>query len=165
MTTMAAVECGFFLGFSPSLGFGETSNKLDEMFEDFFEHRDQSLFLGWRRELKNSVAEVTQEASEHGWDGYDAEPVTDLAYLTARRFIDLLAESALLPDVVPAPDGEIAFEWDHSSNCFFTVTTNQGLLVYAGIFGHDRKQYGQEPLGVELPQTIAKILGSYFPKV
>ena len=164
MTTLAVAECGLFPGFSPMLGFGETSNELDKMFEDFIEHQDQSLFLGWRRKLKNSVAEVTQEASEHGWDGYDAEPVNDLARLTACRFIDLLPESALLPDVVPSSDGEIAFEWDHSSIDSFTVTTNQKLLVYAGIFGHDRKQYGQEPLGVELPQTIAKILGSYFPK-
>ncbi len=163
MTTIAAVADHNFTELG--LGLGETSAALRKVFSEYFEHREQSIVLGWRQALRNRITEVThQEASEQGWDGYDAEPVTDLARVTACHLVGLLPESSLLPDVVPTPDGEIAFEWDYSKNYFFTVTTNQGSLIYAGILGADRKQYGQEPLGIELPQTIAKILGSYFSK-
>jgi hypothetical protein len=163
MTITAAAACPTLADFGP--GCSETFYILRSAIFDFRKHRDESIVLGWRQELRNRLVDLIQEASEPAWDGYHAEPVTDLAIATAHYLISLLPETMPLPDVVPTPDGEIAFEWDHSSNYFFTVTTNQGLLIYAGILGPDRKQYGQEPLNDELPGSIAKILGSYFSKI
>ena len=162
MTTIAAVADHNFteLGF----GLGETSAVLRKAFLGYFEHREQSIVLGWRQALRGRVAEVMQEASEQGWDGYDAEPVTDSAFVTAGLLINLFPESMSRPEVVPTPDGEIAFEWDNSSNHFLTVTTNQDLLIYAGILGMDRRQNGKERIGGKLPEAIASILGSYFSK-
>ena len=143
-------------------GLGGTASVLQKMLADFREHREKSIVLGWRRELQNRVIEVAREASRHGWDGYDAEPITDLARNTAHCLVGMLPNLRFLPDVVPTLDGEIAFEWDHAKNYFFTVVTNQGSLIYTGIFGVGREQCGEELLGVELPGTVANILRSYF---
>lgn len=145
-------------------GCSETFHTLRAAISAFRKHADESIVLGWRQALRDRLADVLQEASERGWDGYEAEPIADLAIATARHLIGLLPETLPLPDIVPAPHGEIAFEWDRGRNYLFTITTNQGLLIYAGILGPDRKQYGQEPVGDELPGSIATILGSYLSK-
>ena len=97
-----------------------------------------------------------------GWDGYDAQPIAERAVDIARYLIDLMPETMPYPEIVPSPNGEIAFEWDRGENYLFSIRTHGGLLVYAGIFGADRKQYGQEPIDQGLPQSIATILATYF---
>jgi hypothetical protein len=125
-------------------------------------HAEQSVALGWRQTLRDQLADVHQEASVRGWDGYDAEPITKLALDTARNLIDLMPETMPCPDIVPSPNGEIAFEWDRGNDYLFSIRTHGRLLVYAGLFGADRKQYGQEPIDQELPRPISTILATYF---
>jgi hypothetical protein len=123
---------------------------------------EQSIILGWRQALRDQLADVFQEASVRGWDGYDAEPIKQSAVDTAQYLIAVMPETIPHPDVVPSPNGEIAFEWDRSKNYVFSIRTHGRLLVYAGIFGTDRKQYGQEPIGQEFPRSISTILATYF---
>lgn len=145
-------------------GCSETFRTVQHALSDFRKHAEQSIVLGWRQELRDRLADILHETSERGWDGYDARPISDLAIVMARHLIDLLPETQPLPEIVPASDGEIAFEWDRGRHYLFTINTNQGLLIYAGILGPGRKQYGQEPLGDELPASIAPILESIFSK-
>ena len=145
-------------------GRSETFRTLRNAISDFRKHAEQSIVFGWRQELRDRLADILHETSESGWDGYDAEPTSDLAIATAHHIIGLLPETQPLPDIVPASNGEIAFEWDRGHHYLFTITTNHGLLIYAGILGPGRKQYGQEPLGDELPASVTPILESIFSK-
>lgn len=145
-------------------GCSEAFRTLQNAISDFRKHAEQSIVLGWRQELRDRLANILLETSERGWDGYDADPTSDLAIATAHYIIGLLPETQPLPDIVPTPNGEIAFEWDRGRHYLFTITTNQGLLSYAGILGPGRKRYGQEPLGDELPASIATTLESIFSK-
>jgi hypothetical protein len=140
----------------------EVSDKIRSDIKEIRKHADQSIVLGWRQALRDQLADVCHEASVQGWDGYNAEPLTGLAFNAAHRLIDLLPEMMIHPEVVPSPNGEIAFEWDRGVNGLFSIRTHGRLLVYAGLFGTDRKQYGQEPFSDELPRSIATILATYF---
>ena len=131
---------------------------------DILSHSEQSIIGDWRQALRDQLADVCQESSVRGWDGYDAEPITKLAVDTVRNLIDLMPETMPRPDIVPSPNGEIAFEWDRGKDYLFSIRTHGGLLVYAGLFGSDRKQYGQEPIDQELPQPISTILATYFSR-
>ena len=118
-----------------------------------------------RQQLRSSLAEIVQETAERGWDGCNAEPLAPLAIATADYVISLLPETRQRPEIVPAPNGEIAFEWNRGENYMFSIATHKGELVYAALLGPHRKQYGQEPLGDELPRPIATILEAHFSKV
>jgi len=130
--------------------------------KDLLPHEKRSIILGWRQALSDQLADVCQEASVPGWDGYDAEPIKASAVETARHLIALMPETIPHPDVVPSPNGEIAFEWDRGKDLLFSIRTHGELLVYAGLFGSNRKQHGQEPIDQELPQSISTILATYF---
>jgi hypothetical protein len=142
--------------------FNTASDKLRSVIKDIRWHADQSIVLGWRQALRDQLADACHEASVQGWDGYNAEPLNGLAIDAAHHLIDLLPETIPRPEVVPSPIGEIAFEWDRGVNYLFSIRTHGGLLVYAGLFGSDRKQYGQEPFGDEIPRSISTILAKYF---
>jgi len=66
---------------------------------------------------------------------------------------------------VPEPDGEIALEWNLGKDRIFSLTSDGPKLIYAGIFGANRKLYGQEQFSNELPHTISNTLSNYFFKV
>ena len=145
-------------------GCSEIYHVLQAQLRNAQRHSEQSYVLGWREELRNQLVESVREGSIEGWDGYGAKSVTPLAIATAEHIINLLPETSLPPDIVPTPSGEIAFEWHCGNDYLFSLVTHQGLLIYAGLLGPERKQHGQEPLGDTLPQTIETILETYFSK-
>ena len=145
-------------------GCSDTFRSLRSAITAVIRHKDHSIVLGWRRELRDRLAEVVTEASDPNWDGYDALPLSDLSICTARYIIGLLPETTPLPDIVPSINGEIAFEWDRGPSHIFSIKTHRGLLVYAGLLGRDRKYHGQEPLGDELSKSITTVLATFFSK-
>jgi hypothetical protein len=66
-----------------------------------------------------------------GWDGYDAEPVTNETVDTARRFRRLLPRALRAPDIAPGADGTIGFEWRHGPR-------NHYKLIFVEIGPGDR---------------------------
>lgn len=53
---------------------------------------------GGKPMLTDEAFEIYRECSEHGWDGYDASPLSEDSVLHARNFIDLIPVWALRPD-------------------------------------------------------------------
>lgn len=162
MSTALAIPMPF--GLQAPYGCSEASKKIRIELRQILDHAEQSIVLGWRKELRNRLAEIIPEISERGWDGYAAEPVSTLAILTIDYLIDLLPETAPLPDIVPSTNGEIALEWDRDDEYHFSIRTHKGTLLYAGLFGSESKRHGQERLIDEIPQPIAAILSKYFSR-
>jgi hypothetical protein len=46
-----------------------------------------------------------------GWDGHDAEPITEATLKYARWFLGLFPETLGPPDIAPSADGSIGLEW------------------------------------------------------
>lgn len=105
-----------------------------------------------------AVLSAYKEASRPGWDGYDAHPVPPATCAQALAFLKLLPSTALRPEIVPHPDGELAFEWALGTRRVLTVSVDRtGKLSYAALIG-ETKQYGTEFLLDSLPDAIALAL-------
>ncbi len=116
-------------------------------------------------EALERLEEVFQECSEEGWDGYDAEPITEETYLEAKRFVEALPLFIPKPEITPEPSGEIGLEWSQGRNRVFVVSVSgRNELVYAGVFGIN-EIHGVEYFGDFLPAIILENLKRlYTPK-
>lgn len=146
-------------------GVSVTSAVLGNAIDGHLRHKMTSIYLGWRRELEDRLLDAISGSCEPGWDGYDAEQITLGAIGTAYNLIFVLPQTTPLPDIVPTPEGEIAFEWDRDEDYSFSVQTNSRSLIFAGLLGTGRKQSGQEPFSQQLPNSIAGVLAEYFTHV
>ena len=120
-----------------------------------------SLALGMLREevVKSKLDRVWVDASVDDWDGYGATAVSPAAYGNARAFLEALPTTTPVPDVVPEPDGEIAFEWDYGPWRILSVSVGPtALLSYAALYGRTSKAHGTEKFIDRLPETIAMCL-------
>jgi hypothetical protein len=119
-----------------------------------------SLALGrLRGEVKSKLDRTWVDASVDGWDGYGAKGVSSATYGNARAFLETLPTTTPMPDVVPEPDGEIAFEWDYGPWRILSVSVGPtGLLSYAALYGRTSKVHGTEQLIDKLPGAIAVCL-------
>jgi len=121
--------------------------------------------FGWRDSLLDEVSHISQNCERQGWDGYDAEPISNESAIRAAQLIELLPNSIQTPDVVPEPSGDISLEWHVADQKNFSLGVSGQSLVYAGIFGGSSKSYGEERFSRDLPSTVLEILTSYFPQV
>lgn len=110
------------------------------------------------------LADIYDECSEYGWDGYDATPVTAASYKEAGIFLNTLSTQTPVPEVLPLPDGGIGFQWSNGADRIFTVSTSgKGVLVYAGLLGKGRKRHGTEDFsGLISDEIISNIRQIYF---
>ena len=156
-----AIQCDDFISISnsPSMGFGEEVDKLKEYFKGIVNEFRNTETLGRSDEVFQSLDEVFDECSEEGWDGYDALPITNYAYIEAKRLIESLPLTSFpIPEVVPESSGEIGLEWYRRKRLVFTVSVSgNNEIVYAGLFGTNRA-HGTEYFGDLLPSVILENL-------
>ena len=106
-------------------------------------------------ELHQRLDEVFEECSQEGWDGYDAIPISEAAYHEAKKLIERIPVTIIpMPELIPEPNGEIAFEWYRGSRKIFVASVSgKNEIIYAGLFGIN-KTHGTEFFGDNLPFTI-----------
>lgn len=110
--------------------------------------------------LKTELTEIYNETRELGWDGDRAEPLEPMALERAFSFIDSLPADVPTPEMAPAPDGEIHFEWYFGPRKVMTVGISAvGELSFASMKGAKRL-YGAEPFSGDFPEQLAFILAS-----
>jgi len=88
---------------------------------------------------------------------FSALPVAErLGYAQEdQAFLEALPTTAPIPDVVPEPDGEVAFEWDRGPWCVFSVSVgSDGTLSYAGLYGRRTKAHGTELFVDAVPKAV-----------
>lgn len=123
----------------------ETSNHLREPF--YRQSRYISLF--------DELRETLEDCAEDGWDGYDASKIDEDIIDDVLKFINLLPTNLSLPEIIPEPGGEIAFEWYKDKWHVFTASISaHGIINYAGLFGPGRKAYGTEYFTDSVPAII-----------
>ena len=68
-----------------------------------------------------------------------------------------------LPDVVPEPTGEIAFEWYKDKHHVFVISVSgNNIITYAGLFGKMSKTRGTEYYTDSLPSIIIENIQRLF---
>ena len=111
-----------------------------------------------------SISETWRECSNENWDGYGAQPISHYTYMEAIIFLTLIPPSVPMPEVVPEPAGEIAFEWYKGKGRVFVASVGgQNVIKYAGLFGENNKAHGTESFhNGELPKNIVSYIRRVF---
>ncbi|MFO1352203.1 MAG: hypothetical protein U1F68_16585 [Gammaproteobacteria bacterium] len=136
----------------------ENAEKIAEMLMDVA-YGARSRATDWHPIVNALIVEIASECQNMGWDGYNAKPIPENAIRQAQRFADLLPSHLLEPDLVPDPDGEIAFSWDLGQDRVFTVNVSaSGTLYYAGLIGKGVKRHGMEPFKDDVPKIIIETI-------
>ena len=145
-------------GFSPESD--TVKNRLREVNKDDWQSFTKGLCL---IDLFDFLEEVYSECSESNWDGYNAKPITLETFLEARSLISSLPISFPLPEVVPEPTGEIAFEWYRKKRYVFVISVGGNkIITYAGLFGKTNKIRGTAYYSESLPPIIIENLQRLF---
>ncbi len=105
--------------------------------------------------LYQEIYRIYHEYSEPDWDGCDALSVSESTFSKAQKFAQLLPDGVPLPDVMPEPTGEIAFEWYQDGTHLLVISIgDDDVLSYAGLFGIHCQTHGTERLTQHIPQSL-----------
>lgn len=158
-TPMLCTDCSSVMNF-PNIGFGPDFMELRKYFEGIVREFRRAETLKTQHQALQSLDRVFEECSQEGWDGDGASPVTEDAYLEARRLIMSLPTISFfpMPEIIPEPSGEIALEWSKGNRQVFVASVSgKNQIVYAGLFGVN-KTHGIEYFGDSLPSAIIENL-------
>lgn len=144
----------------PAVGFSADFARLNDILRKDFSAIRRAETLGQQDDTLQSLNEIVEECSEPGWDGYDALPIREEAYLEARRLIRSLPTTSFIPmpEITPEPNGEIALEWSKGTRQIFIASMRgNNEITYAGLFGVN-KTHGIEYFGDALPSVLLENL-------
>lgn len=163
MTALEIVPNSNF--FNRTHNSGHTSAALvDQLLKLAFVHYEQPITLDPRERALQSLRGIFDFHRQHGWDGYDALPISKGAYLEACRFIQLLPGDIALPEFSADPRGAISFEWYRGPGWLFTLTAKgTGIVVYAGLMGEDNRAYGTQKFCDSIPKVILQHIRRVYP--
>ena len=85
-TAIHCTECTSITNF-PNIGFGNDFKELKKYFTEIVGELTKAETLGRQKQALRSLAEVYRECSEDGWDGYEALPISQDAYIEAKGLI------------------------------------------------------------------------------
>jgi hypothetical protein len=140
------------------------ARRLLEMQELIREHLLNSYVVRDARErLLIELDELSLNASQDGWDGYGAKPVSMEACEFARTFIKTLPTTAPLPELSADPDGEVSLDWFFGDRRVLSVSVGPtGRCTFAWLFGQ-RSNRGTDWIEDEIPASITFALRQLAP--
>jgi len=152
------------------LGSGkpQTPGRLDNYFIEekraIAHSREPESLGGWKKGLFDEAWSIAQECSVPGWDGDEAAKISEEALRRTLILIHTLPDFSPIPELVPAPEGEIAFEWNSGNDRTLSVTPKADRLVYAVYLGTNHSKCGKVPFEESWPwhEDILTILSRYF---
>lgn len=158
---VAYAENIYYTHRSPGVGEGENGINIHQILNDVFSYGRQS---GLRELTRQALLEIYRDYSKENWDGEGAIAIGEDAYLEAREFIRLLPTTLPLPEVLPEPTGEIAFEWYKSKTHLFVVSfRGRGIITYAGMFGEGTTIHGTERFEDFIPKMVIENMRRLLP--
>ena len=105
--------------------------------------------------LYRDLYRIYRECSESDWDNDGANPINEQTFLEALMLLDHLPSELPLPEVIPEPTGNLAFEWYKGKSHVYVISVDgKSTIEYAGLFGRHSKTYGAEYFSGELPGLI-----------
>ena len=113
----------------------------------------------YKNPIFQEIYEVYKSLSEENWDYYGSSPISRAAYFEAIKVAEILPKNIPRPEIIPEPNGNIAFEWYRGKRYVFIISVSgNNLINYAGLFGSVNKTYGTEYFDKEIPLNIIKMI-------
>lgn len=144
----------------PRTGLSPENSRFKKHIKYIYEELIVSISIYQKILLAEKLKELNgiyRECSSPNWDGYNANPISRDTFNQAIGIIRLLSNDYLnlsIPDIVPEPDGDIAFEWEYNEGQTFVFSINEDKTInYAGIFGPNTV-HGNEKFIETLPSAI-----------
>jgi hypothetical protein len=113
------------------------------------------------------LSQISFDCSKKNWDGPDSEAISKKTLNYAEKILDILENSEVImpPEVSPAPDGTIVFQWDgFNKNEVIIQITPENLIHYA-IIGLNKINRGHVPFfGDILPPEVESFIEKYCKK-
>lgn len=163
MTPLAIGPNGGFFNRTHNSGHAAAA-LVDGMLKRAFVHYEQPITLNPRERALQSLKDIFDSHRQQGWDGYDALPISEDAYLEACRLIQLLPSDIVVPEFSADPRGAISFEWYRGPGWVFTLTAKgTGIVVYAGLMGEDNRAYGTQKFRESIPKIILQHIRRVYP--
>lgn len=89
------------------------------------------------RELRKSISEF--KLLEHGWNGYDSEPLSSTVVYNALKIVDLLSKHRISKlEVFPCADNSIQFETESESPYVELSVHEYDYSVYSDLLDNSR---------------------------
>lgn len=108
-----------------------------------------------KESLYKDLYKIYRECSELDWDSEGAETINEQTFIESLTLLDMLPFDLPLPEIIPEPSGNIAFEWyKGKKNVYIISVGGKRLIEYAGLFGLNSKTYGVEYFSDEFPELI-----------
>lgn len=110
----------------------------------------------------DKIFEVESNYSSANWGGEDEQPISVLSIIDSRDFLESLPTKFRSPNVIPEPDGTLAFEWSYGRYRSLIVSfQGGGNVVFSVIEAANKTNYGNEQFHIGLiPTKISRILNS-----
>jgi len=147
------------IGSAPTHGASETAWFVAVEAEEGRRRLQESYAFGMAgKGVLSELLQTVKECRDPNWDGYGAEPVSDITYHVAEQFLKALPLGTPAPSIGAEPDGHLTVEWYRSLRRTLSVSiSSEGDLDYAALIG-SAKAFGTEPFLGEAPRTIVDLI-------
>lgn len=116
-------------------------------------------FFGNRASLISELAQIQHECAASNWDGAGARPVSEFSIARSVSFVRALPRGLQNPDVAPAPDGSVTFEWTIGRHRRFMVSiAGSDRIAYAWLDGTDSGHAVARFSGASLPRQVKETM-------
>ena len=147
------------VGGAPTHGASETARYVAFETEEGRRHLENSYAFGMAgKGVLSELLQTVIECRDSNWDGYGAEPVSDVTYQFAQQFLRSLPLGISAPTIAAEPDGHLTVEWYRSPRRTLSISISpDGDLHYAALIG-TAKAFGTEPFFGEAPRAIVNLI-------
>lgn len=162
MTQFSFCEnCPSDMGF-PGSGNSEESSLLRKYYTEELRTDSKTAAAGRYKRIANLIellVDIYSDCNQTGWDGYNAQPITESALIDAIRLYSLLPKDIIQPEVTPEPDGSIGFEWYTNAWRTLSMSVNgDNIIVFSGLFGGNDTDHGHKPLADKLDPSLVSMI-------
>ena len=144
---------------APTHGASETAQYVTYEAEEGRRWLQKSYAFGMAgKGVLSELLQTVKECRDPNWDGYGAEPVSDVTCQFAQQFLNVLPLGISAPRIGAEPDGHLTVEWYRSPHRTLSVSISpEGDLHYAALIG-TAKAFGTEAFFGEAPKAIVDLI-------
>jgi len=167
----SVVQCEFcpdpIFGFPPiSPGVSNESNELVKLDIDAKRHELERASVSRLSRVLDAIPSLKslyQSCRHESWDGRDARPIFDQAFIEAEQLISQIPEKYPMPEIIPEVTGEIGLEWYiNPYRVLLLSVAGDGYVYFAALYGFKDSEHGSKKLTGTLNKKIQSLLGELY---